>query len=507
MKIFEKITRAIAAFRAVEGIELPDTGRSSVETLSGALSAYLGQVGSVSPIIDFEMLETLKRLYIWNPDFSQYVANIVNLGNPGHKLMIEAKTDSTITAAIDRANEAASRLYPSGAGVDGLFNQYLTDIAWGGAISSEDVVNFQARRVEKVVNVPIEQIRFVYNKDTDSYEPFQRNINFAVRTGALNPLGLIRLNPETYQYFALSTIQNSPYAKPPATAAIEPILLGQKPIMENIQYIAQRFGLLGLVSVALQPPPKRPNEDESVYQARAKKYQVAVRDSLQGQFKDGLLVAFKDQKIEHTDISQGATGVDQINTITEQQVFSAMAAMPGFHGRTDSTTETFADVVYYLLLAQMGNMQRLVKRRHERTLRLDFRLGGIDVVGISLMFNKAHSRNALQEAQTKRLEWQIVKEKVVTGLIDADAGAQELGYDSWEDPEKLFGDGLPSVAADKSLARFAGRKTIKLSFDKNSQVYRYQPEVLRLASGDDDGGLTENVLPFGVKKKRLIASH
>jgi DNA phosphorothioation-dependent restriction protein DptG len=56
-------------------------------------------------------------------------------------------------------------------------------------------------------------------------------------------------------------------------------------------------------------------------------------------------------------------------------------------------------------------MQRVVKRRQERTYMLDLRLGGIDVDSVSLNFNKAHSRNALQEAQTEEQRFQTVLEK------------------------------------------------------------------------------------------------
>jgi hypothetical protein len=69
-------------------------------------------------------------------------------------------------------------------------------------------------------------------------------------------------------------------------------------------------------------------------------------------------------------------GVYELNRMSEEQVFSGMGTYPAFHGRTDSTTETFADVVYYMLTAQVANMQRVVKRRQELTYMLDLGSAG-----------------------------------------------------------------------------------------------------------------------------------
>jgi hypothetical protein len=475
------------------GLELPETGRSSDETLHGAMSAYTNSFGSISPVIDFEMLKTLKCFWLYNPDVSQYVANIVNLGNPGHQVSVDARTDAIAEKAVARLNESAGRLYRHGVGVDGLLNEYLTEVAWSGAISSEDVVNLPGGRVEKVVIVPVEQIRFRYNKDLDLYEPYQQSNNFARMRDRENSFGLVKLNSETYRYLALSTVQNSPYAKPPATAAVEAILEGQKPLMENIQWMAKKIGLLGLVAISVAPLKKHPSESEAEYAARGARHLQNISKRLDGNFNKGLIVLPKPDAIEHTPVTTGAQGVYDLNRISEEQVFSGLAAMPGFHGRTDATTETFADVVYYLLTAQVGNMQRLVTRRQERTYRLDLRLGGIEVDAVHVRFHKAHSRNAKAEAETEEIRQRVVFDKVRNGLITPDEGAQELGYENWADAELLTGSLRPEPATDKTNQR----RTLRLQFDKHSQKYTYQPDVLRVAMVED--GTADNVVP--IKKK------
>lgn len=507
MKFSERLRIGLAAFKGTAGIELPASGRSSEETFGNMLSAYLSSFSTIQPVIDFEMLKALKQMWLYNPDFSQSIAHIVNMGNTGHQISIEAKSDATIAAAMARMDETSVRIYPNACGVDGLINQYLTSIAWSGAISSEDVVNIAARRIEKVVFVPVEQIRFKYNKDTDSYDPYQRATSL-LNGNALNALGLNPLNATTYQYYALSTVENSPYAKPPATAAVEAILQGQVPIMENIRFMAQKVGLMGLVAVSVAPPPKKPGESEAEYQSRATAYIKSVKAALDGNLNKGLLVTARDQKVDHTPVTTGAAGVYDLNRMSEEQVFSATDDVPAFMGRTDSSTETFADVVYSFTTDKIANMQRPVKRRMERTYRLDFMLGGLDVDTVNLTFNKARSRNALQESQAVSTTQATVLEKVKSGLITPDEAAQELGYDNWFDPA-LIASGIPAQIVPPSLSRSFDtretRKTITLAFNKDRQRYVYQPERIEIWSGSEGIGTAgTSVVPF-IKKKATRA--
>jgi hypothetical protein len=495
--IWSRLRKWVASLKRVGGIELPDDGRSSVEsTLSGRIGAALDSFGSVSPVIDFELLRCLKHLWLFNPDLSQYVSNIVNLGNTGHQITVDAQSSSLAEAALTRINESASRLYTNGAGVDGLINAYLAQIAWSGALSSEDVIDFRARRVAQVVLVPVEEIRFRYLEG--QYVPHQQP-----RAGVLpsaSSHGMIRLNPETYHYFALQTVESSPYAKPPASAAVNAITGPQTDMLENIKYISKKLGLLGLVSVACTPPPKKPNENDSEYNTRAQKYLTSVRKVFDNNFVKGLLVHFRDQKIEHSNVASDARGAYEVWRINEEQVMSGTAMQPAFYGRTDSTTETYAGVVYNLLISQVRNIQRLAKRRHEATNRLDLRLAGIEVDGLSLSFDRAHALNPLDEARAEQAVVQTALIKARAGIISPDQAAQEMGYESAFDPELLSSH----QEAANSLQRMrvgAGRAsesmTATFRFDRSSQRYRFVPQRIELSGTTVEAG--ENVVHL--KKK------
>jgi hypothetical protein len=490
--IVSAIATRMASLRRIDGTEYPDLGRSSVETtLGGQMAAMLNQFGGVSPKIDFRMLEILEKLWVLNPDFSQYVDTLVSLGNTGHKLTVDAKSQTVAEAALNRLNEMSNRIYKNGAGVDGLINGYLQQIAVFGAISSEDVVDFAGRRVEQVVYVPVHQIRFLYLDG--QYVPHQKpNVLLGFGNRQTAPLGLIRLNDQTYHYYALQTIENSPYAKPPASATVDAITGPQKDLLENLKFIAKKFGIVGLVMASLTPPKRKPSETEPEYQIRSTNYLKSVTQALDGNFNNGLVVAYNDIKFEHANVLSDARGAADIMTLSEQQIMSGFGMPPAFFGRTDSTTETYADVVYSVLDAKAGNCQRLPKRRHESTCRLDLRLGGIEVDGISMQFNRTHSRNLLGEMQADQIKIANAITKAKAGIISPDEAAQELGYESCHEESLMLASpdvarALQSAKPGASSARQNASVTFR--FDRASQSYRFIPSAIDVTSqvGADNG--------------------
>ncbi|HEX8097605.1 MAG TPA: hypothetical protein VF507_06195, partial [Pyrinomonadaceae bacterium] len=214
--------------------------------------------------------------------------------------------------------------------------------------------------------------------------------------------------------------------------------------------------------------------------------------------RDGLLLHYRDQKADKTSVTGDARGASDLWALNEQQVISGLRGFPAFFGRTDSTTETYADVVYNFMLAQAWNVQRLVKRRHEATCRLDLRLGGVDVAGVTVQFNRAHARDPLKEAQADEVRVETALRKAESGITSPDQAAQELGYESAFDPELLSShpEAANSLRRMKAGAGHA-RQSATFRFDRDAQRYRFVPQSLELSGAPV--GAAENVLPL--KKK------
>jgi hypothetical protein len=182
-----------------------------------------------------------------------------------------------------------------------------------------------------------------------------------------------------------------------------------------------------------------------------------------------------------------------------------MSSMAAFHGRNYTTTETFADVIYNILVSQMANHQRLAKRRIERTYDLDLMLAGIPVDDVSVTFNRAESRNAYQMAQADQIRQEMAFERCDRGLTSPDQCAQEQNYDTYFDPE-LISKGNPGVAGALSTRRLSGLTRAGVSatfrFDRSSQRYRFAGTPIVLAGAPVDAE-NSNVVPF---QKKIAAA-
>jgi len=447
---------------------LPPGGRSSHDSsrsIVGGLNAYLAYWDWVEPMIPPAYLDQIIRISVVNPDMSQALSNWVALGNPGHDLIITGNDDA-VARAGRRLHEKARSLASHTAGIDGLINKYLEQVALSGAISSEDVVTLGANPgVSQVVIVPASQIRF--RRESGEYVPYQ------VVDG-----DEYRLSPLTYRYFAHTTLENSPYATPPMLAALEPIL-DQRLMKENLQFIIKKFGLFGLISAAVTPPGREARETAEEYRHRVEEHLKGVLEAFKENFHEGLAVFTDDIKVERTNITSDTRGIQDIFRLNEEQIFSGLGSDPAMHGRTYSTTETYARVVYNLLMRHVEGYQRPVKRRIERTYQLDLALAGIPVDGVRVQFHRAKSQNPLDDARADEIAWRVASDKVKQGLINPDEAARELGYSEWYEP------GDPDLAARGELAMADDKGTrVCLRYDRSRHEYQAHRQSLTALTTD-----------------------
>lgn len=450
---------------------LPASGRSSEEItddFSSRLSGYMGFWNVLKPEIPWEIQKYLSLITITNPDLSQAVKNTVHLGNTGHKIILNAKNSEKV---INKLNTLAHSLYPISAGVDGLVNHYFEQGQRTGAISSEDVLLPDFSGVKKVVIVPPYSIRFKYAEG--EYKKYQHS-------GYLGDIDLTELNEYTYTYYALQVWENKPYAVPPFLPALKPILV-QDEFMKNITAMSKKFGLLGLNVIAVKRLPRKPGESDAKWRERNQKFIDEVAESIKLNYSQGVLVLPEDQALQNHPFTNDARGVKELVDMVEEQVFSGVGSHPAMHGRPNSTTESYARIIYGLMLNSIGNLRRLIKRRLEKTYRLDLILSGIPFDMVSIDFNDDQRLQPNVEMMAERLELDNVLKKVKAGLIEPEAAAQELGYSSWAN-EKLLYDQIKKE----------NTTTQEFAWDRASQQYKLVRSPLVNLSQDDSNDSEEN---------------
>lgn len=458
----------------------PRTSKDENVNLYSQMGTYMSYFGDINAHFPFEVLDFLNYLAITNPDINHATTNFINLANNGHYLSIESDSDRIVEKAQARLNYQAYNLYKRSAGVDGLINHYLFQLAIMGAISSEDVLTERLDGVDKIAIVPVRSIRFRY--EDNKYQAYQK-------AGLTDD---IALSDATYRYYAFKTMENSPYAIPLFISAIQP-LLSQDDMQKNIKFIIRKFGLLGLVAYTLKKPPKRPGEAETEHTSKLTSYLAQTLRALSENYYKGLMVKYEDQELEHHSITGEARGSRDIWDLNEEQVASGLGMDAIVLGRAFHSTETFANVTYMFLTRQSNNVRRLVKRRMENTYRLDLMLQNIPVDNVAFMFKDNPARDPQAEATAEETRQRTIINKATRGLIEPDVAAQELGYDYWFDTSLMHGDSTFSslpVLSGRRDGHDARKRRLKFRYDSNQYKFVRDRVNIHLISREQE------IIPF-----------
>jgi len=469
-----------------------DAGRISRETSLDMLRRFAGDWTFIDPDIPAHILEAIERFTIIIPDFSQNARNIVNLGNTGHTLEVEAATERIIQQAEDRLNLLARTIYPYG-GTDGLVNKMLWDIAVFGAPSIEAVIQPDLKGVQKVVIVAHPEIRFKYDKEQDEYLAYQKAGN--------SPDDYLELNPLTYYYSPLFQRRNSPYAIPPMLAALSP-LLNQLFMQENIRHIVKKIGLLGLIHAVLTTPPRKPQETEEQYLSRLKNYLSNVATDLTKNYRDGVMITYDEFELNHFPVTGDIRGVKDLFQMNEEQLSSGMGTDPAMLGRTYSTTETYAGVVYTKMIKEIDNARRITRRGIEKIYLLDLLLGQIPVIDVNLEFDPDAELKPAENAEIKETERTSISGLYRDGIITLDEAREDLEYPPLETLETLpsaSSQGLPFSSpqgfSSLSLRGAKRRSNLKARFKFSRGKYIFQhPRICIITTKNVLAKTTKNMV-------------
>lgn len=473
----EAVLTAYTSPEEIDPKSLP-VGRISVDTVGFGelLRDLLTEMRSVGAAYPLEYLEAMQSLSLVNPDVAQMIDNIVQLGNTGHKVMVETDREQIQQAAMDELNRFNMTVFGRFGGIDGFVNSALAQIGRGGAISVEWVINEDLTGIEKMVFVPLKEIRFLYDPISGEYSPHQKTCDLTQ-----GDQGLIALNTATYQYCAMQTLDNSPYAVPPILSALESITI-QRDIVKNLRFIAKKMGLLGFVNFLIRAPKQSPGEKTEEYVARCQQFLDQQAQRLKHNYRDGIAVGFMDSfTVEHHSITGDATGAKDLFEMNEQQVFSGLKADPALHGRTYSTTETYAGVVYEKMLSIITNYQRTVRAVLEYGYKLHLTLRGIDYKSLWIEFEPSKSLSAQRDEATYATKLANLKILYDQGIIDQNQFAQEAGYDQ---PAES-GPRSPLLIAPTDTTDSAQSRTV-LVFDRASGFYRIPPVSRAISVAAED---------------------
>lgn len=418
----------------------PPAGKTPAPTSGGRKSAPPSDTGAIVSNLSKEyrvvnrgflkeIIPLMRKLMMANLDISQAIHNIVSLGNTGHKVTFDPNVSAEQVDKMRRHLKNKQTDWASGqAGMDGLVNKFFAQILVSGALSNEWVPNLQLTSLDSVVLVNPEEIDFILSSNKTKYEPYQRP-----RMGLIDNnsdiLGLIRLNTDTYRYYALNGDTEIPYGFPPYMSVLPRVSTQQK-MLDNIDFVIDQMGLTGFLE-ALITKPEQGSLTDAEYDIELDSLLATAKNNLASGMKDGIVVGYDgDHKFKFNTFTKAYADALELFNNNETLISSGLKMDSTLLGRSYSTSETQITVVFIKMLSELKNIQNIIKTNLEFGYALELRLAGFNFEYLSVTFNRSTLQDDLKYQQAEEYKIKNVQSKMFLGIINQDQAADELGYET-----------------------------------------------------------------------------
>ncbi len=388
-ELFEKIRRGLKP------------ARQSIEPITAVLPKTNDRRSRlIDPRFPRSALLEIERAVFTNPVLSQIHNLVINLANTGHSVEADEGTKEEISKLAEKLN------------TDSLVNSLFSQIILYGCISAEVVVSEKLDSIERIHRVHPANVYFLYDEESDSFKPYQV---VADKT--------IELNPNTYLYIPLLTVDGSPYAIPPMLSALSLVDTTDN-LIQELKSLANKVGLLGFLDISFPELQRSPAETEVEYQKRAREFLQNTAQDIAENISKGILLHFEGTQVEFKDISTNASGLKEVMSITEKWLIEGAKGQPALLGFSEGLTETWATVSLHIFISQLKNYQRLVERFLEYVYKLHLTLAGYGFDDINVSFTEPPNFKAKEEEEVKKLRVEWVIQLLQAGVIDLQTAKQ-----------------------------------------------------------------------------------
>lgn len=352
----------------------------------------------LNPRYPREWLTLIEKAVMLNPDLSLMHELIIDLANTGHKVEVVpenkelAKEIDTLAANIN---------------TDSLINQLFSQLVLYGAVSIEAVVEESLRGINDIVRVSPTTVFFLWNEKESRYEAYQW-------VGTKDP---VKLNPYTYLYIPLLTIDGSPYGIPSFLSSLSAIEV-QEEVRAQLKGLAQKLGLLGFLDLKIPLPSRAASETDTEYLKRCNLQLEELAKIIVDNIQKGVLLHYEGSEATFKEVGANAAGVREILELNEQWIISGAKGQPSLLGRSTGATETWATVAYEQFVRMLQNYQRVVRRALEYCYKLHALLLGYEFEDINVVFQPIKSLTPDKDADVLKATVEAVTTLLQAGLIE-----------------------------------------------------------------------------------------
>jgi|GEM_PF-3392814 len=448
---------------------------------------------------NFAYYDICDAVSVVDPYCRRFVHTTVSLGNPGHKLLIQAATEARAREAITACNELASRCFPYAGGAEGIINSSLEQLARAGATCGEWVPRTSFERIERYFPAPIRSLRWQYADDQGTL----RLVQLQPTSASPVPLQAIQT-----VYHALMLRDSNPYPIPPLLSALESCQM-QRDIIKQIRTWVAKASSMGILLASVKAPPRVPGEDQQAYDNKSQIYLDAIADSVAHNLADGLAIGFDNIDFQFQNLSAGAEGAKETLQVALQSLFSALQRDPIWFGWNFGLSEAALRVIFQELLQGLKIYQQGAIRVLEHGYRLNLALLGMGDVAVRVRMLDNMTVDLFKEAEATQMKAQAIATQLEAQIIDIPEARKLLGHEDINIESGAYVAAFNRGADDYSLVPF--------------ETSKWQGADLALSPGgvhgsdqetdnseQPDGGQREGVhlrsLPGGVGASRAAGS-
>ena len=434
-------------------------GRASIAPEQTQFIFESGEKQILAPDYYIGLIPSIRKLVSVNPNMSQALSNIVELGNTGHNIKFDPSVPAEQIVAMKQHLEQVTRNWSFGkASVDGITDKWMRHIMISGALPVEWVPKRDLSGIQMAATVNAETIRFSYDRRKNEYSPFQ------VVTGLLldepNNANLKPLNPNTFKYYSLNGDTDTPYGIPPYLSALDPMKT-QKVMLDNVKFLMEQLGLAGFLEMLMDKPERDGDESWDAYTTRLNKFLDDAKVRVKQGYRDGISVGYKgDTEFKFHAVAKSMGGVDEFFVMNEILFASGLNMDPAMMGKNYGTSESQITIVFTKLLSQLNTIQQMVAACWEYGYALELRLAGYKFKTLKVEFNPSTALDELKYQQAEEIRIRNYNQLYADGIINIQQYAQGVGYERADQEEPRFiptTRETPQDAAARRKAENAGK--------------------------------------------------
>jgi hypothetical protein len=179
----------------------------------------------------------------------------------------------------------------------------------------------------------------------------------------------------------------------------------------------------------IKPPSILPGENQKQYLARADKYFDDTVDKFKTIEVDDNIFTWDSVEIEIIGAknAKGSYTFKENIEVAAEEIIGAFGLYPWIVGFSHGATKNWVEVQFNTLLTDIKNLQNDASSIAEYIANLELKLNGIKAVA-KFLYSENQNPNVHRIRQAEATHFDTVHKKVLTGYIDKNVGARELGY-------------------------------------------------------------------------------